>query len=94
MAAGLDGIARRLDRGSEAEDRSGSCSGFKETFSEARQLPETLGEAVSCMEQNSFVKHILGEDFVRWYTEAKRAEWNEYMSQVSEWEIEKYLYRM
>ena len=56
-------------------------------------LPDTLREAVAFMEEDSFVKMVLGQEFVDLYVEAKKAEWNEYMSQVSEWEVDKYLYR-
>ena len=49
--------------------------------------------AVAFMEEDSFVKMVLGQEFVDLYVEAKKAEWNEYMSQVSEWEVDKYLYR-
>ena len=45
------------------------------------------------MEKDAFMKRVLGEEFVRLYAAGCRAEWNEYMSQVSEWEVEKYLYR-
>ena len=56
-------------------------------------LPDTLREAATFMEEDSFVKMVLGQEFVDLYVEAKKAEWNEYMSQVSEWEVDKYLYR-
>ena len=59
----------------------------------ADRLPYTLREAIAYMEQDDLVKDVLGQEFVRLYTNAKKAEWNEYMSQVSEWELEKYLYR-
>ena len=50
-------------------------------------------EAAFAMERDEFLRQVLGESFVRLYTAGCRAEWNEYMSQVSEWEVEKYLYR-
>ena len=56
-------------------------------------LVYTLREAATFMEEDSFVKMVLGQEFVDLYVEAKKAEWNEYMSQVSEWEVDKYLYR-
>ena len=40
------------------------------------------------------MKTVLGGEFVQLYTDYKKEEWNEYMSQVSEWEIERYLYRI
>ena len=84
LAAGMDGIEKRIFPGVMAEN----CSG-----NEIDHLPETLWEAVDYMEKDDFMNNTLGRDFVNTYIASKRAEWNEYMSQVSEWEIEKYLYR-
>ena len=91
MAAGLDGIARKLEPGAEVP--AAGCMQAQQEAAGTAQLPETLREAVAVMEEDAFVKDILGEEFVELYAEAKKIEWNEYMSQVSEWEVEKYLYR-
>ena len=93
LAAGLDGIERKIDPGAEAAFRFEERTQEEKTLAGIAHLPETLYEAVSIMEQDSFMKNVLGGDFVQLYTNAKKAEWNEYMSQVSEWEVEKYLYR-
>ncbi len=107
LAAGMDGIDRKLEPGAEAaccpaesakEDKAeGGVEGLPTAWSKTavgvERLPETLWEAVASMEQDAFMKQVLGADFVRLYTDAKKAEWKEYMSQVSEWEVEKYLYR-
>lgn len=93
LAAGMDGIERKLDPGAEAAYRFEERTQAEKSAAGVEQLPETLREAVVCMEQDSFMKNVLGGDFVQLYTDAKKAEWNEYMSQVSEWEVEKYLYR-
>ena len=57
-------------------------------------LPGTLTEAVGFMKADSFIEEILGKNFVHTYTEAKMNEWNDYMNQVSDWEINKYLNRI
>ena len=95
MAAGLDGISRRTEPGPETADRSaGQVNERGSAVDEAAdRLPYTLREAIAYMEQDDLVKDVLGQEFVRLYANAKKAEWNEYMSQVSEWELEKYLYR-
>lgn len=79
IAAGMEGIHNKTAPYAEDEIR--------------KQLPETLREAVSCMEEDGLMKKVLGEEFVQLYVKAKNAEWNEYMSKVSEWEVEQYLYR-
>lgn len=93
LAAGMDGIENRMSPGAEAENCFGNGSMQGRMAEDVDHLPETLWEAVDDMEKDVFLNNTLGRDFVELYIESKRAEWNEYMSQVSEWEIEKYLYR-
>ena len=93
MAAGLDGISKHLDPGAESARLSASRTEAEKAAAGIDHLPDTLREAVAFMEEDSFVKMVLGQEFVDLYVEAKKAEWNEYMSQVSEWEVDKYLYR-
>ena len=54
-------------------------------------LPRNLYEAVQEMKKSEFMKGVLGEEVFRKYVSAKRAEWNEYTSQVTDWEIDRYL---
>ncbi len=39
------------------------------------------------------MKEVLGDAFVERYVTAKRAEWEAYTAQVTEWEIDQYLYK-
>ncbi len=94
LAAGVDGMEKRLDPGAEAAFRFEERTEAEKAAAGIRQLPGTLWEAVLCMEEDPFFNQVLGSNFVRLYVEEKKAEWNDYMSQVSEWEVEKYLYRM
>ena len=57
-------------------------------------IPKNLCEAVKRMETDEFVNRILGEAFVKQYAKEKQTEWNAYMNQVTEWEIENYLFRI
>ena len=61
---------------------------------EVKKLPATLREAICAFKEDPFMAEVLGEDFIKIYTELKLNEWNEYMEQVSNWEIEKYLNRI
>ena len=56
-----------------------------------RELPGTLGEAITELEADPVVIEALGEHVFNHYVEAKRAEWDEYRTQVSDWEVERYL---
>ena len=57
------------------------------------QLPGTLLEAVEELEKDSFIQEVLGTHISEKYIDAKHKEWQEYRSQVSEWEIQEYLYK-
>ncbi len=57
-------------------------------------IPTNLKEAVSLFRASSLAKDTLGTSFVDKYAVSKENEWNEYMSQISDWELQKYLYRI
>ena len=57
-------------------------------------LPENLSEALKEFKEDSLVQEVLGQNFSKCYLKAKKEEWLNYMEQVSEWEIEQYLYRV
>jgi glutamine synthetase len=40
------------------------------------------------------MKSVLGDHISKKYIEAKRVEWEEYRTQVTQWEIDQYLYRI
>jgi glutamine synthetase len=54
-------------------------------------LPETLGEAVDELAGSELVRRALGPHIFDRYVELKRAEWDEYRVQLTEWELKKYL---
>lgn len=87
IAAGIDGIERKIDPGMPAP----MCY---ENDIEVKKLPATLREAICAFKEDPFMAEVLGEDFIKIYTELKISEWDEYMEQVSNWEIEKYLNRI
>ena len=53
--------------------------------------PGTLGEALDELERDDVIREALGDHVFSHYVEAKRAEWDEYRTQVSDWEVERYL---
>ena len=50
--------------------------------------------AITLFEDSSWMKEILGETFCKQYAQAKRKEWLRYSQEISDWEIEEYLYRI
>ena len=82
LEAGLEGIRQKL--------LPADCSGEN---CACELLPRTLDEALDELERDELVKKVLGEELFNRYLDAKRTEWNESIRQITEWELEKYLYR-
>ena len=56
-----------------------------------QELPGTLGEAIEAMEQDEVIAEALGDHVFSHYLEAKKEEWAEYSSQITNWELDRYL---
>ncbi|MGH9301855.1 MAG: glutamine synthetase, partial [Acidimicrobiales bacterium] len=54
-------------------------------------LPGSLSEAVSEMERSELVATTLGEHTFEWFIRNKRAEWAAYKTQISQFELDRYL---
>jgi len=93
LEAGLDGIEKEMTPPESVNDNM-----FLMTPEEMKKrgvsvLPRTLGEAVSCCKDSSFVKKVLGEHAFSKYLEAKQNEWDQFKSSVTDWEVSEYLYK-
>ena len=82
LMAGLKGIEEKITPPAGME---------KGRNSKAQMLPTTLIEAVAELEKDAFIKDVLGKELCTRYIELKKAEWQDYISQVTEWEISQYL---
>jgi glutamine synthetase len=56
-----------------------------------RQLPGTLGEAIDELERDPVICEALGDHVLSHFVDSRRREWDEYRTQVTEWEIARYL---
>jgi glutamine synthetase len=56
-----------------------------------RELPGTLGEALDELAADEVIRDALGDHIFEHYLDGKRAEWDAYRTQVSDWEVERYL---
>jgi glutamine synthetase len=54
-------------------------------------LPNTLGEAVDAFEADPLGREVMGDLMYKTFIDFKRAEWIEYHTHVSDWEIKRYL---
>ena len=57
-------------------------------------IPFNLCRAVEAMEADPFIREVLGNHVFSKYVEAKKAEWDLYRKQVTQWEIDEYLYKI
>ena len=91
LAAGLDGIARKLDPGeAQTNDNyanplpTGSCG----------RLPCSLGEALAALEADAVLKEALGESFCQSYLKLRGQQWQHFQglghsgAAISDWERE------
>jgi len=91
LAAGLDGIERDLTPPPPVNEdvydfgERDLCERAIDT------LPGTLAEALDALEQDEVIQEALGPAVTDAFLRAKRAEWDEYRIQVTNWEVSRYL---
>lgn len=91
LAAGLDGIKRGLTPPASVRQDIFEMTEKERLEAGIQSLPRNLYEAIHEMKKSEFMKDVLGEEVFYKYATAKRMEWNEYTSQVTDWEIDRYL---
>lgn len=93
IAAGLDGIDRRLPPGAPVADDLYELMLPELRVRGIAQLPQNLGEAVAALESDALLGDALGSAFTAEFCRFKRMEWVEYSRAVHAWEIERYAER-
>ncbi len=91
LAAGLKGIEEDYELPPPAEDDVWALSPAERRAMGIKPLPHDLGEAIAVMEDSELVAETLGEHVFDFFLRNKRAEWNEYRRQVTEFELDRYL---
>ena len=91
IAAGLDGVERGLELAEPVEESLFEMDASRISEKGIKELPGTLGDAIDELEKDTVIREALGDHVFGHFIEAKRAEWDEYRTQVSHWEVERYL---
>jgi glutamine synthetase len=91
IAAGLDGIDRKLDPGEPTNLNMYELSEAQLKDRKITLLPQNLLEAVGALESDEVVKSGLGPELSKEFILLKRMEWTEYARHVSDWETQRYL---
>ena len=93
ISAGMDGISRQIEP-PEPVGQDACLLGTEEMDALGiEKLPSNLGEAIRAMEDDPFVRRVLGQSVYEKYLQAKKQEWKEYQTAVTGWEIDRYLYK-
>ncbi|EAQ66039.1 Glutamate--ammonia ligase [Marinomonas sp. MED121] len=90
IAAGLDGIDRKLDPGEPTNINLYDLSLAEIAERNISILPQTLNDALDELEKNTHFIDLMGQEIVSEFLKIKRAEWLEYSRHVSTWEVAKY----
>jgi glutamine synthetase len=95
LAAGLDGLERKLDPG---DPNSANLYELSDEMREAQGielLPANLLDATRELERNDVLRAALGKtrdgDYVDYFVKVKRREWQAAHEQITQWELDRYL---
>ena len=91
LAAGLDGIERKLELPPEATAETLKLTDRQMLEAGYTPLPRSLKEALDVFEDSQFMKDALGEHIHSFFLKKKRDEWHKFESTITEREIKHYL---
>jgi len=91
LAAGMKGITEGYELPVEADANLFEMDDAALTKLGIGQLPQSLSDAVNLMERSELVHDALGEHIFEWFLRNKRSEWRGYKTQVTPFEINRYL---
>ena len=91
LAAGMKGIENGYELPREAEDDVWALSESERKALGIQPLPRNLSEAISIAESSELLAETLGEHVFDFFLRNKRNEWEEWRSQVTQFERDKML---
>jgi glutamine synthetase len=91
LAAGMKGIQEGYELPPGAEDDVWSLTDTERRAMGYGDLPHDLSSALNVMEKSELIAETLGEHVFDFFLKNKRAEWDEYRRQVTEFERRRYL---
>jgi glutamine synthetase len=83
LVAGLDGIQNKRDPGARLDI---DMYAEPHLAGDVKRLPLNLLDALRAFAQSETMRAGLGQPFVSAYLKLKHADWNEYASQLTDWE--------
>ncbi|GAA4974522.1 glutamine synthetase family protein [Kineococcus glutinatus] len=91
LAAGLKGVEEGYELPAGAEDDIWSLTDAERRAMGIRPLPSNLDHAIAIMEDSELVAETLGEGVFDYFLRNKRQEWSDYRSQVTPFELHRFL---
>ena len=91
LAAGLKGIREGYELPPEADANLFEMDDSMLDKLGITQLPQSLADALRVMESSPLVHETLGEHIFEWFVRNKRHEWRQYKTQVTQFELDRYL---
>ncbi|HUK45593.1 MAG TPA: glutamine synthetase family protein [Gaiellaceae bacterium] len=91
LHAGLEGIARGYELAPPMETNLYHLSPEERAERGIVSLPETLGEAIEEFSTSELMRRAFGDHIFDAYVKLKRAEWDDYRVQLTQWEHDRYL---
>ncbi|HPE63934.1 MAG TPA: type I glutamate--ammonia ligase [Methanothrix sp.] len=91
LAAGLDGVKRKIDPGDPVDMNIYDLSDDERDRLGIRTLPSNLREALDCLEEDKVIRDALGEHVYANFSRLGSIEWKMYNNHVHPWEVERYI---
>jgi glutamine synthetase len=91
LHAGLEGIERGYELAPPMETNLYHLSAEERAERGIVSLPETLGEAIEEFSKSELMRRAFGDHIFDAYVKIKRAEWDDYRIQLTQWEVDRYL---
>ena len=91
LAAGLEGIEKKYDVADPVEENVYEMTEEEREKRGIWTLPASLWEAVRLTEESEVVRKALGDHVFNAFIENKKIEWDQYRTQVTDYELKRYL---
>jgi len=91
LAAGLEGIKKKYKLLPEVTDNVYNMTEEQREKAGIECLPDDLFEAIKITEKSDLVRRALGDKVFEYFIRNKKDEWDEYRTQITKYEKEKYL---
>ncbi len=94
LAAGLEGIKEKIMPPASVDCNMYTMSQEEMAEKGVEALPADLLSAIEELKKDKFIQEVLGSHVTEKFIESKTKEWESYISQVTAWELDTYLYRV